>query len=294
MDVLTRTKLSAGEEMEVTVDFNGEFEAWRLVCCPGFKKCDYDRSIQFVSNLGRFQRNDGDIIDQTNWCLDRQGYQRITVNYDQRLAHCVVGYTFLGPPPNSDVDWTIDHISGCRTDNRVTNLRWADNFTQASNRGYKRVELLDDGEERILVKAPKQAKMIKNKPVYGVPTYLLFYNAFVSRDEDLETLLVEFSLKESSVVSYISRNYKSCDAETLRKRLHIDEEAITGAYELVALAQGLRKSDPNTKVDLNEDINSSLGQSCTSRSIARSLIPRLYRDLYGDNRDICGTKLIRE
>ena len=76
-----------------------------------------------VSNLGRVRRN-GKLAKQK---LNRDGYYTVSVKYLDRddsiheLVHRLVAKTFLENPDNLPV---IDHISGIKTDNRASNLRW--------------------------------------------------------------------------------------------------------------------------------------------------------------------------
>lgn len=48
------------------------------------------------------------------------------------LFHTMVAKAFLGDPPNAKL--TVDHINQNRSDNRVSNLRWASNKEQLQNR----------------------------------------------------------------------------------------------------------------------------------------------------------------
>lgn len=52
------------------------------------------------------------------------GYVAFGIGHDRKeLAHRLVALTFLGPPPSDKHE--VAHNDGCRTNNRVSNLRWA-------------------------------------------------------------------------------------------------------------------------------------------------------------------------
>lgn len=50
----------------------------------------------------------------------------------------IMAYTFLGLPPKTMSDPTVDHIDGNRINNHVTNLRWLPRAKNASTRLYKK------------------------------------------------------------------------------------------------------------------------------------------------------------
>lgn len=59
------------------------------------------------------------------------GYMLVMVNHKAYLVHRLVLETFVGECPDG---FTADHINRIRDDNRLQNLRYADNKTQADNR----------------------------------------------------------------------------------------------------------------------------------------------------------------
>lgn len=85
----------------------------------------------FVSNQGRFRRNDRLL----KYSPVPAGYIRVemTVNNKphKRYAHCLVAEYFIPRVPGKP---RVDHINRKRNDNRVENLRWADDIDNAKNR----------------------------------------------------------------------------------------------------------------------------------------------------------------
>jgi hypothetical protein len=73
-------------------------------------------------------------------------YLRINLNKKQYLIHRLLALQFL---PNPDNLPEIDHINRIKDDNRIENLRWADDYTQSVNRihthsKYKKYIHLED------------------------------------------------------------------------------------------------------------------------------------------------------
>lgn len=62
--------------------------------------------------------------------LDGQGYLFVQIKGKNYWVHRLVAETFLPNPENKP---TVDHINRDRTDNRLCNLRWADQQEQCRN-----------------------------------------------------------------------------------------------------------------------------------------------------------------
>ena len=79
-----------------------------------------------ISNLGRVRskaKNKNYIMQQR---LDKDGYLRVSLRDDKRKrnrpVHRLLAIAFIPNPQNLP---QIDHINTIRTDNRLSNLRWA-------------------------------------------------------------------------------------------------------------------------------------------------------------------------
>lgn len=94
----------------------------------------------------------------SNGCNDR-GYRKFTLRNPNKSSssniHRLVAQAFI---PNPDNLPEIDHINRKPDDNRVENLRWVNDFTQAQNRGdmksnksgYKNITC-QDGYFRVII-----------------------------------------------------------------------------------------------------------------------------------------------
>ena len=70
---------------------------------------------------------DEEVLRSCTWIWDR-GYARTGTGRQKRNAHKIL----MGDPPANGL--SIDHIDGCRTNNRRSNLRWASKEEQTANR----------------------------------------------------------------------------------------------------------------------------------------------------------------
>jgi len=88
-----------------------------------------------------------------------QGYRRITLvnpsGKNSFLIHRLVAQAFILPVEGKT---EIDHINRDTQDNRVENLRWADDFIQSQNRGIMKTNAsghknisLDNGSYRLTI-----------------------------------------------------------------------------------------------------------------------------------------------
>lgn len=112
----------------------------------------------------------------TNDKLDNGNHKRV----DFRVAS-LVAYTFIGEPPSSLVDPTIDHIDGNITNNHYTNLRWIERSENSSIRKNKGVgsqnheAILNEKDVREIKELLKQGvlslRQIGNR--FGVSRYTI-------------------------------------------------------------------------------------------------------------------------
>ena len=92
-----------------------EGEEWRE--CPFYNKYE-------VSNYGRFRNKASKII--YNGTKTKQGYINVSAGQGNVLAlHRLVLQAF-NPIPNPQ-DFTVEHLNGIRSDNRIENLKWVSN-----------------------------------------------------------------------------------------------------------------------------------------------------------------------
>lgn len=103
-------------------------EHWKSLGPLGFSKYE-------VSNLGKIRNIKNNRILKGTLLLN--GYEKVGL-YDNcgnkpksKSIHSLVAKVFLPNPENKP---TIDHINRDRTDNRVTNLRWATHAEQGLNK----------------------------------------------------------------------------------------------------------------------------------------------------------------
>ena len=114
--------LECGEWLPVVFG-NGPGEVPTTQIKPGLQ-------VPEVSNLGYFKSSKGVI---TMPAAKQSGYCRVKVFGRSYLIHRLICRAFLGPPPD-DEHHTVDHInSEEKSNNRVSNLRWATWSDQARN-----------------------------------------------------------------------------------------------------------------------------------------------------------------
>jgi hypothetical protein len=88
-----------------------------------------------VSNMGNVRRGNKGLSLDTKV----KGYVVVTLSgagkQRQYKVHLLVAVAFLPPPPNDGRLWTVDHVNRKeKTNNKVSNLRWATKSQQSLNR----------------------------------------------------------------------------------------------------------------------------------------------------------------
>ena len=102
-----------------------------------FKECPLDSNL-LVSNMGRYEWK-----DKSNkfWYghLTPTGYRKIRIRGIEQMVHRVVMITFN--PIENYQNYTVDHINGIRSDNRLENLKWVSLKENISLMMIKRADL---------------------------------------------------------------------------------------------------------------------------------------------------------
>ena len=107
-----------------------------------WKSIENTNDKYFVSNYGNIKNRKGHIL--SNWKSEK-GYSRVSLYIDGAQKNCfvhrLVAEAFI---PNPDNKPYVDHISGVKSDNSETNLRWVTNSENILNpnthqRFYKRM-----------------------------------------------------------------------------------------------------------------------------------------------------------
>ena len=94
---------------------------------------------------------------------DTDGYCRVTLCKDgkryHKFVHRLVGLSFLPNPENKP---TIDHINRLKTDNNLSNLRWATMQEQGKNKSHK----LSNTGHKYIHKKPCNTYQVKSSKTF--------------------------------------------------------------------------------------------------------------------------------
>jgi beta-mannanase len=117
-------------------------------------------NINMTGKVGGFSRyticRNGNVVnDNTNTVLKgtiaNKGYRRYTLQTDEgkkqnMLGHRLVALAFL---PNPEKKQMIDHVDRNKTNNHISNLRWATNSENQINTGLCKRKIEGDGYRHI-------------------------------------------------------------------------------------------------------------------------------------------------
>lgn len=114
------------------------------------------------------------------------GYRKVTLTNPQgtttKLIHRIVAEVFI-PNPNNLPE--VDHINRICDDNRVENLRWADDYIQAQNKGnqknnttgYKNI-MREDNMFRVVIK--RNGKNVARKRFHNLDDAIKYRDEIIS------------------------------------------------------------------------------------------------------------------
>ena len=137
-------------------------EIWKVVA-------DYpDYKISNMGNVMSYKRyRDGKLLNPS---LNTHGYLSVHLSdvNKKRLwfrVHRLVTIAFI---PNPDNLPTVDHIDQNRTNNNLSNLRWASNYTQSMNTSTTRTDILetDPKKRKYITTKDSQQRIIDSKKYY--------------------------------------------------------------------------------------------------------------------------------
>jgi hypothetical protein len=92
-----------------------------------FKTCPDIQNI-LISNLGNVKDNDGNIIELITI---KTGYVSVKLNNKYQYVHRLVALAFI---PNPENKRCVDHIDHNRSNNNLSNLRWATHGENGKNK----------------------------------------------------------------------------------------------------------------------------------------------------------------
>ncbi|KAI5504230.1 HNH endonuclease family [Trichomonas vaginalis G3] len=87
---------------------------------------DYEINTEYPHNIRK--KSTGKIVSEH---ITKKGYVKLSLNGSEKAKHRLIAEQWI---PNPDNLPQIDHQNQIKTDNRVENLRWVNNRTNAQNR----------------------------------------------------------------------------------------------------------------------------------------------------------------
>ena len=119
-------------ESQEDIVVDGETERWME------SHCDPKLRVSTMGRVQRYTRGKWDVRRSVNPNRTSGGYCFITTaGKVSTLLHRIVMLTFVGPDPDPN-KVTVDHVNRNRSDNRLSNLRWAPVVEQALNQTTSR------------------------------------------------------------------------------------------------------------------------------------------------------------
>lgn len=112
------------DQCDIVVD--GETERWSP------SHCDPNIKVSTMGRIQRYSRKKWDVRRTVAPNKTSGGYCFIQSGKTSLLLHRIILLTFVGPDPDPDKT-TVDHANLNRSDNRLSNLRWASAEEQALN-----------------------------------------------------------------------------------------------------------------------------------------------------------------
>ena len=155
-------------------------EIWKVVDdCPDYK-------ISNMCNVMSCKYNKEKLLTPTP---DKNGYMRLSLYQNNKRMNCSVhrlmAIAFIPNPENLP---QIDHIDQNKTNNDLSNLRWATNYTQSMNKSNTRTDILETDpieRDRIITKESAQ-RAIDEKRFYCKTCNLAFQTNY-SLEEHYKT-----------------------------------------------------------------------------------------------------------
>lgn len=282
--------LRSGQVLALT--HNSAIELWSVIKYDGFVPSFTPSSVTFVSSHGRLMRNNSAIIDVEAYTINKGGYPVVSIVRPGLphtiTVHRVVCWTFKGPPPTPE--HSCDHKDGNRRNNHTDNLFWVTPIVQFNNRGEKRFDKLEPGEERVLKKPRSEPFTIKYYKVEESRQDKVL-RAFLNSDTTVKELAGEFGVLESTVCSYVCKALPPViPHETvcvLLNKLNVDKHTLETCVQLLESVELAKRDERLTETQLQyKDLQTFVQNSttdaapqCTNTSLVMYLSRRVFRSI---------------